>query len=203
MVIPEELEISFTTAFPCLEAEVKGATAAEPLPCGSLSLFVRPMGAEVHISKLTAGIYRVSEDGREELVQTVASLVKNNVPSALWASEAYREELVRDVVSGITCRAKPSAFELFPKNSYLSEEVLSETNARRQEDAFDFSNTWTLPEYQIEETIQIVADTADRLKTEGKQFLAAMGYQGECDLSVFAQYADSLLDEDVFVGGIV
>ena len=92
---------------------------------------------------------------------------------------------------------------MFPKNSYLSEEVLSDAAARKKENAFDFSSTWTLPEYMTEGTVQIITDTADRLKTEGKEFLAAMGYQGECDISVFAQYADSLLDEDVFAGRVL
>lgn len=204
VVVPEELELSFTTAFPCTEAKAEGTDSNDSPVRGTSDLFIRPMGAAIRASKLTAGVV-LKGTGRDSgaPVRMTVSPVKNSVPSALWDPEDYGEELVSEVICGITCSVEPKDFEMFPKNSYLSEEVLSDAAARKKENAFDFSSTWTLPEYVTEGTVQIITDTADRLKTEGKEFLAAMGYQGECDISVFAQYADSLLDEDVFAGRVL
>lgn len=202
VVIPEELELSFTTAFPCLDAEAEGTQKEKSQADGDAGLYVRPMGAAVRKSKLTAGLIFCGPNG-EKRVPMTAEPVKRALPGALWASEEYQGELTPEVICGLACRTEPNHSGMFPEKSWISEEMLSEVNTIRKERAFDFSKTWNLPEYRTDKTIQDITDTAGRLKTEGKKFLASMGCCGECDISDFARYADSLLDEDVFEGRIV
>lgn len=203
IVCPEQFEFTFMTVFPCMEAKIKTPEKEKILRAKTADLFVRPMDAAVKASALELEIVCCGLDGKQEKRVNIASEpVKKSIPSALWGQKDDKAELVPDTLCGVTCIVEPVTSPLFPKNCFISEEMLSSINAIIKENAFDFSKTWKLPEYETGRTVHYVTETAFKLQTEGKKFLQTMGYGGRCDISVFAADADNLLDEDVCVGRI-
>lgn len=180
----EELELSFTSVFPCAESREVG-------------LYIRPMEAAVVSSEISVELR--SDKSAPELEKTV---VKRSVPSALWAPKSNRDEMVADMPCGFLCTVKPKLSAFFPKNTYISVELLSERNKIERDDAFRFGPAYPLPQYTAMGTVSIVTETADALGAKGKMFLKELGYTGACDITEFAKDADNLLDEDLFVGEI-
>jgi hypothetical protein len=207
LVHPEELELSFTTVFPCttLSSEnipAEGGVIASASDDAAV-LHIRPMGVDVKRSALDVNLILAGgPQSGAEVADAVPCVIKRNLPSALWAPAGAGDELVPDALCGVAFTFKPETSPLFPRQGFISEALLTATGALKRSNAFDFSGVWTLPDYRDEATVQVVTDTAAALNTEGRRFLDSLGYHGACDMTKFAAGASFLLDEDVFVGRI-
>lgn len=141
----------------------------------------------------------LDEEGR--CVDARTSLVKKNLPSALWGQKSG-DALVKDVSCGIVFVLTTSAFALFPVKNSISLEKLYLLETTIINDAFDYRSGGPYSSYTTEDSLQVVSDTINAAQTQNKrrEFLESQGIVGEeISLARYCANARNLLSEDVMI----
>ncbi len=186
--------ISVESAVPISDARLNG----DKVGFSPASVKVKPMGKKG--DKLETGFTVAVTDERGKTAAFHGSVIRRNLPSALWGGE---EELVRDVPCGMEIYSRKPEITIFPEKNDISLEDLYQKGTKKIENAFTYMKQPGCVDYTDRETVAVFGRTVNSagVERERREFLKGLGVEltREISLAKYAAEADDYFDEEVLI----
>lgn len=193
----DDLRINVESMIPMTAVAVNSAKPDSDI--GQKEICVCPMGGAKLANTMIVTI--TDEQGREVKVNT--DFVRQNLPSALWGPHNHPDELVSEVVCGVSVMPVGIGYILFPQRRYISLEELYKNGTIVIKDAFAFPRAPAYPSYSAHKSIEVFASTVNAPTVQAHRFdlLRSLGIapQSEILLRKYAANAENLFSENPLV----
>lgn len=196
----DQTVLMVSSQIPVTEMTLNGAVSHDSQGFG-----VPPMGNVTMESSVSITVALDPGNG-EHPVEIVAEQIHRNMPKALWGGNGNQTEgeLLPECLIGVSIQFVPKEWVPFPKNSFLTLDRLEEYEKVKK--AFSFSLPSTAQIEGRDEGFSVFRETAKEIPEKVGNFAREMEKARFCfdftpDLTMMAEHADSLFEEEFLIGG--